>query len=200
MTVSLIYRHITLYRWTMSLLYHGQYEQRFMRIAHLLQENDKNVLELCFGDVVIANYCRNSQRNWTGMDINPAFVANARNQGFNAMVVDLALVDTLPKVDVCIMMGSLYHFHDQLERLFSLMCQAAPKIILTEPIRNLSQRNDLLGWLARRSANVGKGDEAFRFNRESLLGALQTVGDCFSYSHTIISEGRDMVVVMRPCV
>ena len=56
----------------MSLLYKGNYYKRFEPI--LKQIEGKKVTEICFGDTLIADYCKKHQLGWTGIDTNAVFV------------------------------------------------------------------------------------------------------------------------------
>ena len=67
---SVIYRRLWLYRGVMTLLYKGRYRARFARVAALLRDEDQTVLELCFGDVAIAEYCRSHGKSWIGLDVS----------------------------------------------------------------------------------------------------------------------------------
>jgi hypothetical protein len=97
----------------MNLLYAGGYKERFRKIARLLEDFPKGaqVLELCFGDTYIAEFCKNNGYGWLGIDLNAEFVKHAQRLGFDARLDDLTMVDNLPKAHACIIVGSLYHFH-----------------------------------------------------------------------------------------
>ena len=52
---SFIYKNIRIYRFVMNILYSGKYYQRFKIIENLLNpNNDKTIVELCFGDIQIS--------------------------------------------------------------------------------------------------------------------------------------------------
>lgn len=196
-TFSLVYRHILIYRLAMNLLYKLKYRQRFRDMIEQIDAVDRRVLELCFGDTYIAKFCQASGRSWQGLDINPHFVRLAQKNGFHAERADLLTLSPLPPADVCIISGSLYHFIDHLEEIFAKMLAAAPKIILSEPISNLSDSDSWLGRLAKKAAKAGKGDATQRFNRERLLEALNRLQDQFSFHYWVIKETRDLLVVIR---
>lgn len=197
MSQSIIYRHIRLYRFFMNVLYMGKYKQRFVPIIDqikLLPDNSK-ILELCFGDVVIADYCKGSSHKWIGLDINKNFVNNAQKKGHTANVEDLTTVQALPLVDLCIMIGSLYHFHPNTQNILVKILQASRLVIISEPVLNLSSMKGIIGVIAKRSANAGKGDEPFRYNRSSFLDMLQTHSDALNYGYEILREqGKDLIV------
>ncbi|SVE02435.1 uncharacterized protein METZ01_LOCUS455289, partial [marine metagenome] len=90
----------------MNLICLGGYSKRFQDIIELLEEKDRNVLELCFGDIYIAKHCKITGRNWLGLDLNQSFVEFAKYNGFEAERKDLMENESLPGSDVCIMIGS----------------------------------------------------------------------------------------------
>ena len=77
---AFIYSNIRIYRFVMSLLYSGSYYRRFAAVTKLIR--GKKVTELCFGDTVIADYCRKHGIEWTGYDINPHFIKRAAAKKF----------------------------------------------------------------------------------------------------------------------
>jgi hypothetical protein len=194
---GLIYRHINIYRAVMNALYLGQYKKRFIPVIDQIRSLHDNakVLELCFGDTYIAAHCKKAGVHWIGFDLNARFVRYAQKAGFDARQADLASAFELPGADVCIMMGSLYHFHGHTEHILRKMLNAAPTVILSEPVKNLSSGKGFLGALAKRSANAGKGDERFRYNAESFLAELEHHRKILKYQiHTPIDFGKDLIV------
>ena len=197
---SLIYRNIFFYRFVMNALYAGKYKDRFdVVIKHLEALSLKNatVLELCFGDTYIADWCMNAGYAWVGIDINENFVLQARKKGYDASFGDLESVKELPKASVCIMMGSLYHFHLNESMILEKMFMAADYVIISEPVSNLSSRKGLVGFLARRAADAGKGDEKFRYNAASFLKMVDTHMAALNFN--IVSSqqmGKDMIVTL----
>ena len=184
----------------MNVLYFGKYKQRFTAVIEELKHLPENlkITELCFGDIYIAKYCKQIGYSWKGIDINLGFVNHAKKLGYDAYQEDLTSLKNLPKSDLCIMIGSLYHFHPDTEGMLSKMFDAADTVILSEPVSNLSDRNGLVGYLARRSANAGKGHEKFRYNESSLLATLNSY--CDKFNCKIISSrflGKDLLVKLQ---
>jgi hypothetical protein len=179
---SFIYRHIFIYRVIMNFLYWGKYKKRFTAVIEELIETPvhSKVLELCFGDVYIAEYCRQMRYTWKGIDINKHFVMRAQRYGYDASHADLMSVKQLPTADVCIIIGSFYHFHTHSEALLTKIFNASPTLIISEPVLNLSSRKGLIGFLARKATNAGKGHEEFRYTQASLLSALKTYCNSFN--------------------
>ena len=194
---SFIYRHIRIYRLIMNILYLGKYKRRFTPVIQQLNQlaPGTKVLELCFGDIYIAEFCRKAAFQWTGIDLNPHFVDQAKKLGYHALIQDLTGLQSFPKAQVCIMMGSLYHFHPNTEVILGKMFQAADIVIISEPVLNLSSKNGLLGFFAKNSANVGKGDKAFRYTRASFLFLLEKKKDLLNYRIlSLQDEGKDLIV------
>ncbi len=107
--VSLVYKNIYTYRFIMNILYGMKYVDRFSNIIKLINDSDVNIVELCFGDIYIAQYAKKTNKHWLGLDINDEFVDYAKKQGYNAINKNIIDAD-IPKNDICIMAGSLYYF------------------------------------------------------------------------------------------
>ena len=135
----------------MNILYGMKYKKRFDNINNLMRDNDKDIVELCFGDIYIAQYASITNRRWIGLDINESFIRYANSKNYKAIKKDI-LVAEIPKNDVCIMIGSLYHFIDDIELVLTKMLQSAGRVIISEPIKNLSN-NKYIGFLAKKSGN-----------------------------------------------
>lgn len=197
MKTSIIYRNVFLYRMVMNLLYSMKYKKRFIDIINLFSPTDKKVLELCFGDTMIAENCKKLKIEWIGFDINEYFVKNAKRQGYNASFADISELDSLPQADVCIMCGSLYHFNDEIESILLKMLNSSPKIIISEPIENLSSRKDIIGKIAGLLTNAGKGKEIFRFNKNSIIEMLDNFSSKLHFSYKVISSQRDILIEIQ---
>ena len=194
MPASLVYSHIYLYRSAMNLLYAGRYRRRFRDIVDLIGEDTRSVCDLCFGDTMIADWCRGRGIRWTGVDLNPHFCARARRAGHHVIEGDLFAVD-VPTADVFVMAGSLYHFHDRLSRLFDLVWRHTGSFVLSEPVHNLSAQKGPIGWWARRSADPGDGLATFRYDGHALLEALREQQRRQEFAFRVVSVDRDMLVV-----
>jgi SAM-dependent methyltransferase len=175
----------------------GRYAARFKDISSQLVHYapGSRVLELCFGDTYIAEFCKAAGHQWIGLDINQDFIRHAQNLGFNARYEDLFSAKNFPKADVCIMMGSLYHFHHQADCLLEKILSAANTFILSEPVLNLSARKGFIGFLAKRAANAGKGNEPFRYNAATLMSLLEASSRRLNYTIDSVTEkGKDVIV------
>jgi hypothetical protein len=176
----------------MNLLYGFGYRRRFMPIVDNIGPDVNSVIELCFGDILIAEWCSQRNIDWTGIDVNRHFCEHARKQGLNAIEGDIMSME-LPQADLYIIAGSLYHFHSQIELFFDRVSEKTSRLILSEPVHNLSSSNSIIGRLAQKLANPGTGPAAFRFNEESLLDLLEAEKRRRQCTYRVISKGRDLV-------
>lgn len=196
MKQGLIYHNLIFYRTIMQLLYWGKYKSRFYEITTFIDSS--NVVELCFGDIVIADFCTKNHISWIGYDINVNFVGNAIDKGYKAELIDLNLLTELPKTDLIIMSGSLYHFQENLENLFSIMLKSTNKIIISEPIKNLASQNNFLGRIASKMTTVNQKNISFRFNKESLLDALNSISSKLNFRFKIVKElKKDLIIIIE---
>jgi hypothetical protein len=190
---SLVYSHIIVYRLVMNVLYRGGYRRRFERVLEHVPAATRSLCDLCFGDTYVAEWCRARGITWTGIDLNRVFCERAVRRGFDAVCTDLLTAD-LPVADVYVMAGSLYHFHQTLPLLLDRILARTKRLILSEPVRNLSADRGLLGWFARRAADPGTGRAEFRFDAERLIAALRTEQERLGFKLSILSSDRDLVV------
>jgi hypothetical protein len=180
----------------MNLLYNGGYRKRFQAIYPLLRQ--KRVTELCFGDTFIARYCRSHGIAWTGYDINEEFVKKALAEKHNAHLKDLTGTTDLEPADICIISGSLYHFHNELESFILKMFSCAPALIISEPVTNLSSRKGIIGKLARSSSAVNGKEQEFRYTEESLLSALGELGKKHNFSFRVYTHfSKDIIIELN---
>ena len=93
-----------------------------------------------------------------------------------------------------IMIGSLYHFEGCIKEIVILMLNSSEKIIISEPIKNLAGHGGLLGWIAKRWTDAGKGPEAFRFTEKTFLQMLERLGDELKFAYRVADRGH----VRRP--
>ena len=194
--VSVIYRNVFLYRFAMNLLYTGGYKTRFYKVIKLIKEiKPADILELCFGDIIIAEFCNENNIKWTGFDLNEHFIFKAKSKKFNVKMVDLSAVSSFQKSEICLMIGSLYHFHDEINSLLSKMLSSSKTIIISEPIKNLSDRKNIIGWIARKSANAGKGEVPFRYNEVTFLKMLNEESRKLSFQYTIIDYYKKDIII-----
>ena len=193
---SLIYYNIHIYRLVMNFLYAFHYRRRFQNIINLIDPHDSIILELCFGDIFIAEFCRKTSRAWMGYDLNESFVRNALKKGFKAFQSDIEKLEKLPDCDLCIMIGSLYHFYPDVKDLFKKIRNCSKRFILSEPVKNLTHKKGVVQLLSRLLTNAGKGEESFRFNESSLIETIEKLKIELKYQYRIISNQKDMILEM----
>jgi hypothetical protein len=180
----------------MNILYTGKYKQRFRNVTELISNDDKSVIDLCFGDTYIANYCSKKNILWTGYDLSSYFVKRARNLSFNAIKSDVLKETVSLKSDVCIIIGSLYHFEKNIDDLFEKMTSISSKIIISEPIKNLTNGNVFFSYLAKNMTKSGNGEEKFRYTKETLINELEKQKLRLKFSYKIIKENRDLLILI----
>lgn len=195
---SIIYKNITIYRTVMQLLYKGKYMERFDPIKKILIERKpKELIELCFGDTVIAEFCKKNKIDWRGVDLNENFVERARKKGFDAVRMDIDIQSEIPKSDAKLMMGSLYHFQKDAIPFLLNVLSSSQLFILNEPVKNLSQKK-ITANLAGKLSDAGKGAENFRFTKEHLLKLAEEICEISPFSFYIAQEGKkDLTLVFE---
>jgi len=195
---SLLYQHIWLYRGVMQILYRGRAAERYRQITQLVGSDVHSVVELCFGDTAVAEFCKGRGIHWEGYDLSENFVERARALGFEAHLMDIATMDRFPKCDLIIMLGSLYHFPHDLDTLFQKIFEASPRLVLSEAVLNLASSGGLIGRFSKIMTDAGSGPEVFRFSRSTLMTTLQQQAERLSAEILEMSDrGREIIVVMQ---
>ena len=170
MAAALIYRSAVAYELAMLGLYGRHYRARSRAVADLIPPG-ASVLDLCCGPgTLYRRHLRAAGVSYTGLDLNPRFIARVRRLGAEGFVRDLRRIDELPRADCVVIQASLYHFLPDPAPLLSRMERAARhRVIVAEPIRNLAgSRNPLLAALARRQTDPGAGGWPLRFDEATL--------------------------------
>ena len=180
----------------MNILYLGKYKRRFKDITSLILKEDKSVVDLCFGETFIANYCFKNNIEWTGYDISEYFVKRAKKLNFNAFQLDVLEIEASLRFDVCIIIGSLYHFEKNIDFIFEKMCTISSKIIISEPIKNLTNGNAIFRYFAKKMTKSGKGEESYRYRKETLISELKKQKQKFHFSYKIVKENRDLLILI----
>jgi SAM-dependent methyltransferase len=196
---SFVYRNQALYELIMLLLYRQHYAARYSTIAELIPAGC-SVLDVCCGPALL--YTRSlkfKQVRYTGIDLNEGFVSKLRAAGINAIRADITKIRELPQADIAVMQASLYHFlpNDAGRVIEKLMHAARQKVIIAEPVRNLSTLK--LGWLARlaqRQTDAGHGAEAHRYDEQSLAAEIAPFARSIERRFTL-PGGREILYVLR---
>ncbi len=202
---SPIYRSALGYELVMRALYGRNYTKRMQVVAEEVPEGS-SVVELCCGPgTLYQRYLRPRTSAYVGLDVNERFVERLRAHGVDARRVDLGEdAEPLPAADVALMQASLYHFLPNPEPIIEKMLAAArDRVIVSEPIRNLSSSgNPLLGRVGRRASDPGAGGTGGgaagdqRFNEESLDALMERYGERV-LRRFLIPGGREKVYVLR---
>lgn len=151
-------------------LYGRHYFARYRVLADLIPPQT-SVLDLCCGPgILYQRYLRHKDVTYTGLDINEQFIKRVNEMGTKGLVWDLRDDQALPRADYVLMQASLYHFLPDPTRIAQQMLNAAVKrVIIAEPIRNLSAGNTaLLRSLASRLTDPGTGQHQMRFTEQTL--------------------------------
>ena len=166
---------------------HGSYFKEFDIAINLLPEKTKSVIELCFGDIYIAKSCRKKNISWTGYDISPHFVNNAKKKNYNAALVDLHKVSLEGKYDVAIITRSLYQFKSDLTYIMASILNVSGAIIICESIKSLSNsRNYLIRKFANKITHSGDKEHVFRYTKDSIKEDIKFITEKFNLN--IITE------------
>lgn len=199
MAESLVYRNSWIYELAMIALYGRHYAARYRAIADLIPAGS-SVLDLCCGPGILhSRYLRGKAVAYTGLDINPRFVARVRRHGGQGLVWDLHADRPLPSADSVVMQASLYQFLPDPAPVVRRMLQAAQeRVIIAEPIRNLSDsRFRMLAAFAGRQADAGLGVRPRRFTEETLDAFFNDLSQP-PIRTFLIPGGREKVYVLGP--
>ena len=183
---SLLYRNPRIYRGVLRLLYGGDLARRERAVRRLVPAGAV-VVDVACGDAGIARRLRNVR--YVGVDVSPVFVAALRRRGLEAHLLDVAR-DAPPTGDVVLLLGALYQFLPDADRVVDRLRRAARRhVVLAEPYRNLAQsKNPLVAAIARRATDPGVDSSSQRFDEASLKALLARHG-----AVEIVDTGRELV-------
>jgi SAM-dependent methyltransferase len=196
-SASLVYRSAGVYELVMLGLYGRHYPARQRAVADLVPPG-ASVLDLCCGPgTLFDRHLRRKGVVYTGLDVNPRFVARVVRHGGRGLVRDLHPGGPLPEADYVIMQASLYHFLPDPLPLLARMREAARWcVVVAEPVRNLADgRVPVLAALARRHTDAGRGPRPLRFS-EARLDALIAASAMPVLRSFFIPGGREKVYVL----
>jgi SAM-dependent methyltransferase len=158
-----------------------------------------SVLELCCGPATLyRRYLRSRAGSYIGLDVNEGFVAALRRREIDARHLDLAdSAEPLPAADVAIIQASLYHFLPAPEAIIDRMLAAArERVIISEPVRNLSTSAlPFVARLGRSAADPGIGGHAERFTEATLDELMERYPERVRAAFAI-PGGREKVYVL----
>jgi SAM-dependent methyltransferase len=199
MARSWVYCNGLVYELAMLGLYGRHYGARYRSVADLIPDG-ASVLDLCCGPgVLFDRHLRARSVDYTGIDVNPRFIARVNRRGGRGVVGDVADGRRLPEADAVIMQAGLYQFlPDPASIVLRMLRAARERVVLAEPVRNLAtSASPWLGALARRQTDPGLGARPSRFTEASFDAFVAGLGVRVTRSFAI-PGGREKVVVLDP--
>ena len=168
-----VYQVPALYRLLMRVGYGPDYAARYALFADRIGEPD-DVLEVCCGHLGLYRHLRHRGlvRSYVGLEQAPAMLRLARRRGVDVRAFDVRAGGALPAAGTVIMQASLYQFHDIADTLLPRLWAAARRrLVIAEPVRNLSQsRSRVARWAARALTRTPDGRiHTFRYTEATLL-------------------------------
>lgn len=188
-----VYWHPLIYRAAMKAVYGDCFDRRYKLIADEIPDNSR-VDDFCCGDAKLYfNYLRPKNIQYRGFDLNPVFVRWLKRRSIEAFTFDLK-TDSVPPGQILVLQASLYQFiPNQRKILDKLFSSGHDKIIIAEPVANLSQsQNRFIRGLARWATEKEKNTSSKRFNREQVLDLFKQYSAC-----RVIEAGRELIGVFE---
>lgn len=184
--ISPIYWSPGLYRLTMWLLYGRVFQERYRVVADLIPTGTK-VVELCCGcGYLFEAFLRDRSIDYTGIDLLPSMLRRLRRLGAKVLSGDILELE-VPEGDVCVMLGSLYHFHPREMEVLRLMARSSLAILL-EPVENISDQGHPLFRLAGRYLSyIQRTSSSYRLTSK-------TLDDLFAASGLDVLSDRRVVM------
>jgi SAM-dependent methyltransferase len=170
MGASLVYWNRGLYELAMRGLYGRHYPARFDAVAELIPRGAR-VLDVCCGPgLLYERRLREKGVEYTGLDVNPAFVRRVERLGGRGILGDLSRDEGLPSAEFVVMQASLYQFLPDASAVACRLLDAATRaVVLAEPVRNLATSGrPLLARIGRLATDAGRGATPWRFTERTL--------------------------------
>lgn len=191
------YSHPLVYHLCMRILYGRHFPARYEVISQQIPARSQ-VVDVCCGDCYLyTHYLKQKHVDYLGLDTNSVFLGYAHKRGVRVREFDL-WKDPVPRVEIIVMQSSLYQFVPHHRRILTqLLTAARSKVIVAEPIRNLStSKNPIVALLAKKFSDPGFHDNGNpycgkRFDMGSLT-ELFTSFDTFQFCIKIPGE-RELV-------
>ena len=195
--ISIIYKNTIVYALLMRILYGKNYLDRYASISDEIPDN-VSVLDVCCGDCMLYKKQLKGRVEYTGVDINPMFIKNARENNISVLQLDV-FTDVFPNSDFIVMQASLYQFIPHFDQVVKKMLQkATKKVIICEPVRNLSDANNkIVSFIARNSANPGSGHKPQRFTEEMFREYFTREYSGIMEKFKFIPGNRELMVVLN---
>ena len=195
---GLIYRNARLYAWAMRLLYRGALDERNRALAEYIEPGTR-VVDLCCGPpLLFTAELERKHVHYLGIDLNPVFLAAIQKSGAEAMNLDLRDAPRLPRGDYVIMQSSLYHFLPDPTPIVERMLEAAGRrVILSEPVRNISQSKlPGVAALAALASDAGHGAQPERFDEATLDRFFEAYSERIVES-SLFARDREKLYVLQ---
>jgi hypothetical protein len=196
---SIIYSSSILYDLLMKVLYRNHYTERYTSISSYIYDG-QSILDLCAGPgTLYLDYLYKKQVDYTAVDINTNFFPRLINHGADTLEKNLLIDVDFPVSDIIIMQSSLYHFKSPhvFSVLDSMFKNAAQKVIISEPIQNMSNSSSKsLSIISQILTNPGTGNQNFRYNNESLDKTLSKYSK-YLIDSSYICGGREKLFVFN---
>jgi hypothetical protein len=194
---SFVYKNLRIYRFILNILYLGQYKNRFLSITNSINiKEDKKIVELCFGDILIANWCYKNNLLWFGIDINDNFLKTAKKNHHNVQKKYIDNKIILPDNNLVIIAGSLYHFNDSIISFIDNILSQTSKLIILEPIFNLSKLK-ILNTLLKYSSNIDSKSHNFRYTEENLINIINKLDNSKFKINISKPNWKDLLIVIK---
>ncbi len=193
-----IYSNQRVYQLVIRLLFGRHFRARYETLAAEIP-NGAQVVDVCAGDCYLyRRFLRKKGVQYLGLELSPQLVRAARAQGVSVQAFDIRQ-DEIPSAEIIVMQGSLYQFLPNATVVMQKMLAAARrKVIIAEPIRNLSSENNWLGAASRILTRPHANESCYsgqRFNAESLQKLFDSF-DAFERAF-LIPGGREMIGIFR---
>ena len=188
--ISPFYWNPWLYTFLKKLMYAKDFHKINRRIAKEI--GNLEVLDLCCGECYITRYI--NKEKYIGWDMHKIFINYAKSIGINAEVKNV-LKEDFKKSECVLMQCALYHFCPDHEIMIKKMLEAATKkVIIAEPIKNLSSSNNkIISFIAKRISDSPRAKGANkRLTEQELTNVLEKYG--FKRIDII---GREMIAILE---
>jgi hypothetical protein len=196
--MSWLYSHRIAYGVLMRLLYGRHLSARLAAVSAEVPAGC-HVIDVCSGDGrLYREYLRHMRVRYEALDLSPQLVRWMSERGIDARTFDVRS-EALPSADVIVMLSSLYQFQPDAASVVERMVEAARmRVIITEPVRNLSEsRNPMLRFVARRLTETREGASAqgiHRFDRITFPRLCQRFPTLERLD--TLPGGREMIAVL----
>jgi hypothetical protein len=78
------------------------------------------------------------------------------------------------------------------------MLDCANRLIISEPVINLSNNKGIIGKLAKASANVNGKKQAFRYTEKTLLETIEELSKKLLFKYTVeVRFDKDLIIVIK---